>query len=289
MHVIALLFGLALWLAASCLLVEDAIHSGHWSTQHLLSPLLTLATATAGIYCHRRLATLRLLSASGFTLVAVFGSALVVYSTTGRTAANSDARQAGALAVHSVAKDKREELATARITAKAECKSGFGTRCTNATARVDALTTELAALRPGSIDPRGDALAKLATLLGQDGERVRAIASAVDPWALPVWLELASIVFLSAAFPHRRKKVFTPANGFQLESVENVGKAFTKEQALLDFRTMRSSGSQRFLADRWQVSEGCVSKWLRQWEDGGAIDRQRLGKHKAALALPLPR
>jgi hypothetical protein len=170
--------------------------------------------------------------------------------------------------------------------AKVECKSGFGPRCTNATARVDGLTAELSAQRPGSIDPRGDALARLATLLGQDGERVRAIVSAVDPWALPVWLELASIVFLSAAFPHRRKKVFTPANGFQLE---NVGKAFTKEQALRDFRAMRSSGSQRFLADRWQVSEGCVSKWLRQWEDGGAIDRQRLGKHKAALALPLPR
>ena len=105
MPVIALLFGVALWLAASCLLVEDAIHSGHWSTQHLLSPLLTLATATAGIYCHRRIASLRLLSASGFALVAVFGSVLVAYSTTGRTAANSDARQAGVLAVHSAVKD----------------------------------------------------------------------------------------------------------------------------------------------------------------------------------------
>ena len=289
MHVIALLFGVALWAAASALLIEDALQSGHWSTQHLLSPLLTLATATAGIYCHRRLASLRLLSASGFALVALFGSVLVVYSTTGRTAANNDARQASAIAVHSTVTDRREELATARATAKAECKSGFGSRCTNATGRVDALTAELSALRPGSTDPRGDALAKLATLLGYDGEWVRQIASAIDPWALPVWLELASIVFLSAAFPHRRKKVFTPANGFQPETSESVGKAFTKEQALLDFRAMRSSGSQKFLADRWQVSEGCVSKWLAHWQDTGAINRQRLGKHKAALALPAPR
>jgi hypothetical protein len=54
------------------------------------------------------------------------------------------------------------------------------------------------------------------------------------------------------------------------------------------FTAMRSSGPQRFLADR--TSESAVSKWLASWQESQAINRQRIGKtNKTVLALPLPK
>jgi len=67
-------------------------------------------------------------------------------------------------------------------------------------------------------------------------------------------------------------------------------KEFSKSDALRDFSAMRSSGSQKFLADRWGVSESAVSKWLASWHESGAINSQRKGKAKTAvLALPPPK
>jgi hypothetical protein len=139
-------------------------------------------------------------SALAFAVVALLGSMLVVYSTTGRTAATSDRRQAETRSELQVHSHKLRELQEARGGAAKECVKA-GDRCKWWTARVDTITDELASLRPGSLDPRADSIAKLASLAGFGGERAKAIVGAVDPWALPVWLEIASIVFLSAAFP----------------------------------------------------------------------------------------
>src|SRR5262245_12391693 len=111
-----------------------------------------------------------------------------------------------------------------------------------------ALGRELGSLRIASIDPRADSIAKLATLLGFDGERTKAVVSAVDPWALPVWLELASIVFLSAAFQGRnREQLQTVAPNSQ----EILTVAFTRDAALRDFRSLKDAPAQRFLSERW--------------------------------------
>src|SRR6478609_9459238 len=95
---------------------------------------------------------------------------------------------------------KEEELVQAKAQAKRECAT-IGPRCKEWQSRVDALMREMSSLRAVSVDPRADALVKLATVAGWDGERIRSIAVAVDPFILPLFLELGSILFFAAAFP----------------------------------------------------------------------------------------
>jgi hypothetical protein len=297
---IPLLLGILLWAGATALLIEDAWHQGQIGTQHLLAPLLTLATASAGILCHRRLGSLRTWpSALAFAVVAALGSILVVYSTTGRTAATSDRRQAETRSELQTQSHKLRELQEAKAGAAKECVRA-GDRCKWWTSRVDGLTEELASMSPGSVDPRADSIAKLATIVGFDGEKTKAIVSAVDPWALPVWLEIASIVFLSAAFPKRRKSVplqSVASNGEATISTDatlplNVTVAqpvLTIDEALTDLLKLKTSNSQQFLSDRWGWDKATVSRQLREWEGLGIISRQRRGKAKQVLALPPPR
>jgi hypothetical protein len=69
---------------------------------------------------------------------------------------------------------------------------------------VDILTREMASLRAVAVDPRADAIQRIATLVGLDGNHVRAIVQALDPLVLPLFLEFGSILFFAAAFPQSR-------------------------------------------------------------------------------------
>ena len=82
-----------------------------------------------------------------------------------------------------------------------------GPRCKEWEVRVDALTTELASMRVVSVDPRADAIARLAVLVGLNGDRAKAIVQAIEPAALPIFLELGAIVLLGIAFPHRKRAI----------------------------------------------------------------------------------
>jgi hypothetical protein len=65
-------------------------------------------------------------------------------------------------------------------------------------------------------------------------------------------------------------------------------KVFTRNEALNDFSVLKASGSQKFLAERYGVSE--ATKWLSHWAESGAINRPRTGKTKrTVLALPSPK
>lgn len=112
----------------------------------------------------------------------------------------------------------------------------------------------------------------------------------LDPVILPLFLELGSLVFFAVAFPYGRKVAATEQVAGKREEPVTLSahRAYTREEALADFQHMRHSPSQQVLAARWQVSEGCVSKWLRSWQSSGAIERQRIGREKAVLLLPAP-
>ena len=43
--------------------------------------------------------------------------------------------------------------------------------------------------------------------------------------------------------------------------------------------------SQDFLAGRWRVNKGTVSRWLHDWEDRGLVHRHRDGKCKVVGQL----
>jgi hypothetical protein len=194
--------------------------------------------------------------------------------------------------------ESKDALEVAKKDAARECASGVGQKCANASARVDKLIKEMAGLRTMSPDPRADAIGDLADLLGFDKKRTVAIVTAVDPIALPTWLELGGIVFLATAFPARKRSrkwgKRRESETLAEESVESVVVAedidpvsLSRSEALVDFRAMRSVPSQKVLAARWGVGEGTVSKWLTAWESEGLVNRSpRIGRERAVLALP---
>jgi len=49
---------------------------------------------------------------------------------------------------------------------------------------------------------------------------------------------------------------------------------------------MKSSGAQRFLAQRYGVSEGQMSKIMREFESAGLITRKRDGQSKVIAIAP---
>src|SRR5262249_7295128 len=98
----------------------------------------------------------------------------------------------------------KAELAKAKTLRDAECKTGFKDKCTAAQGRVDALLGKLSKSHTVALDPRAEALGDMATLVCFDRAKTRELVAPVDPIALPMWLELGSIVFLGAAFPPTR-------------------------------------------------------------------------------------
>ena len=282
------LVGALLWMGATALLCEDAFH-GHFQLNHALQPLLTAGTVCAAVICHHRLASWRLFSGSAFLVLALLGSLATIYGTLSRTATARDVQAADAMAMNRTLAEKGEALEAAKASAKAECRS-LGPKCVAWNQRVDQLTREMAPRRAVAVDPRADALGRLAALLSLDAKRTRAIVSALDPVILPLFLEVGCILFFAAAFPHRRNWPATERN-----SEATVTVAYTQAEALRSFRAMREVGAQQFLAAQWGVDKSTVSRWLRGWEAQGHIRRQREGKCKQValppakcLALPRP-
>ena len=284
------LVGLLLWTGATALLCEDALRTAHFTINHALQPLLTAGTVAAAVYAHHRILSWRLLSGSAFLALALLGSIATIYGTLSRTATARDAAQADAMASNRQLALKNEALEAAKREAGRECKP-IGPRCKDWLARVDALTAEMAPLRALAVDPRAAVIGNFAELLGFDGARTKAVVGVLDPVVLPLFLELGSLVFFAVAFPRGRKAAATEQVAGKREEPLTLSthRTYTREEALADFQRMRHAPSQQVLASRWQVSEGCVSKWLRAWQSNGAIDRHRVGREKTVLALPAPR
>jgi hypothetical protein len=290
--------GLLMLASATGLLLEDAIRSGHLSTQHWLQPVLAIGAATTAYYAHQGLREFRLGSGLGLALVALLGSCLIVYGTMGRQADARESRQAEARASNDVHAETKAELAKAQSERDRECRGGFGPKCREWQGRVDTLTKQLGGLKTAALDPRAEAIGDLAALVSFDRRRTMAIVAAVDPIALPAWLELGSIICIGAAFPRprRRREKCEESETLSGKCEESVSLSlaseplsYTKHEALEDFRAMRSVPSQKVLADRWARSEATVSKWLAEWESDGLVSRGvRFGKERAALALPAP-
>src|SRR5215475_3935966 len=202
LSVVPFVAGTLLWTGATALLLEDAVRAGQLTVTNALMPVLTLGTVCAAVYAHRSLGAWRPISGVLFVVLAVLGSLATVYGTLGRQAEARDHKQADAMAENRTLSLKEEELVQAKALAKKECVT-IGPRCQQWQARVDTLTREMASLRAVAVDPRADAIQRIATLVGFDGNHVRAIVQAIDPLVLPLFLEMGSILFFAAAFPTR--------------------------------------------------------------------------------------
>lgn len=292
-----LTIGFFLWSGATALLCEDVMHTGQVTVQHALMPLLTASTVAAAVFAHKRFRAWKPLGFLMFAALAVLGSGLTIYSTIGRVASTNEGQASEARAGNEALQRKLADLDHAKAEQKKECRV-IGKRCSAWNARVDQITAELDGKSTRAENPRIDAAVMfITTLTNADAGKVRAIIAALEPVSLPLFLEFGSIVFFAAAFPHRKQ--LTLSQPTRMEKVESVQLCLekeesvqpfqtTREQALTDLRKLNACGSQRFLADKWGVSEGQVSKWMQGWERDGQIDRTRNGKSKATLALPPP-
>jgi hypothetical protein len=186
-NVIPFLAGTLLWTGATTLLLEDAWRSGQLSVTNAMMPVLTLGTVLAAVIAHRSLGSWRPISGALFLALAILGSLATIHGTLGRQAETRDHKQADAMAENRTLALKEEELVQAKGQAKRECAT-IGPRCQQWQSRVDSLTREMSSLRAVSVDPRADAIVKLATVAGLDGERMRNVVVALDPFILPLFL-----------------------------------------------------------------------------------------------------
>jgi hypothetical protein len=190
--------------------------------------------------------------------MALLGSGVIAYSSLARTASAKDAAVSTAMAENRTLSLRETELADAKALAKAECKV-VGERCRSLQTRADKLITDMAGLRAVSVDPRADALAKLAELLGGDAKRTRAIVSAIDPAVVPILCELMCVLMLIAGFP---------AHGRLRSAID--------DQSLVPMNQLE-------LARVWGVHPSTASRRLRRLERAGQVQRHRDGKSKVAL------
>jgi len=283
-HIVTFITGTALWLGATALLLES--HAA-WDTQTLLVPVLTLATVVAGVISHHCLSQWKLFSGAGMLALALLGSAICLFGTLGRTADTRDTKHADAMATNRNFAIKNDALNDAKRLANIECQKR-GPKCKEWEARVDTLTRELSSLKVVAIDARADAIAEIAHLvLSLDKERVRAVVLVLDPIMLPIFLELGSCLLLAHAFPVSRRRRETKAEFTPPDvNVREGSRTLTRDEALADLLSLKSSGSQQLLAERWGVSEGVVSKWTRTWQAEGAIDRTRDGRRNVVAVIP---
>jgi hypothetical protein len=195
--------GTLLWGAATALLLEDAIHTGNYSVATMATPVLTAATVASACLAHLRFQAWRLIGASGFLVLALLGSTVMATGTLGRLAEAKDGKEATIQATNRTYGIKDTELTKAKAERDKECRS-MGPKCKDWQTRVDVLTADLAKIVVRSTDPKADAVARLASLIGGNGPKVKEIVATLDPILIPMFLELGSVGFFAGAFGHRK-------------------------------------------------------------------------------------
>jgi hypothetical protein len=115
---------------------------------------------------------------------------------------------------------------------------------------VDKLVTEVNGIASVTVNPKAEAIARIANIAGLDQLKVQEFVKAIDPVSMPLFLEAGSILFLMTAFAKRRKRLRQSID-FEPETLETATesvalgtaskKVFSKSDALRNFTAMRSS------------------------------------------------
>lgn len=291
--VIPLSIGILLWAGATGLLLEEAIAHHKYDVATMATPVLTAATVAAACLAHLRFASFRLIGGTGFALLALLGSIVMATGTLGRLAEAKDSKEAGTQATNRTYGNKADDLKAAKVEQARECRS-IGKKCEAWNARVDKLTSELSGIVVRSSDPKADAIARLATLLGFDGKWIKEVVAAFDPVLIPLFLELGSVGFFAAAFHPRKHEIVIEPERNVPETVtvaHPLHATVSQSEALRDIHQLGDVPAQSILAKRWRRDPSTVSRWLAEWHEQGLIDRKRIGRAKASsivLALPAP-
>jgi hypothetical protein len=205
---------------ACSLLVRDGWTTG-FTLDHALMPVMVGLTILSGHLFWQAVRDWRAFSAIGFAVLAIVGSTLTIYETMGRRAELRDTKVAAAVAANVVIEEKRAELAKA--TARLEEAENMvkremtgercGKRCqdwkvraSEVEAKLEKLSREIAETggeRP--VDAKAERAAAVAAILLPDVPevRVKATVGLLEPFALPMFLELGSIVLFGFGLGRR--------------------------------------------------------------------------------------
>lgn len=232
--------------AAVYVLTQDAIASGHWSSDDVLLPVLVLLTILATHLIGSAIRDRAWLSCAGFVLLAALGTSLVVYTSVGRQArvADTEDAQAQNIATRILKLDdevKRIErlrlaaegmLEAARREHARECHSGVGKRCSGIQATIDVYTAaikghdadltrvrrEMADVGPVPIvGSKASRMASLIAIFARDEittqRRLSRTFRLFEPVALSMFWELGALVAFAYGFGHgRRRPALATAN-----------------------------------------------------------------------------
>lgn len=207
------------FLAGTCGVVfEDLILKGAaFALKHYIALAIMAGTIFAGHLAHKAWKGRSFLASVGFAVVFVAGTALIVYLSTGRQAADQMRSEA------QVEQDagRRADILKDRAKAKAmldqaqadlarECKSGKGKRCDGIKATVDVYTAavaghdaDLAKIGPNKVAaPEAEQLAKVLAVFGFNEGKTKAAALLIVPFLVTLFFELGTVVSLGYAFRH---------------------------------------------------------------------------------------
>lgn len=296
---------------ATALLIRDGWTTG-WTVDLALMPALVGLTILSGHLFWKALSSGRIIAAGLIAILAAYGSLLTINETMGRRAELRDGKVMSAEAKQTARAAAAAELASVTQTYNwalpdmasectgapdplpphgwPKCRSKRGT-VKALEQRIATLKADVAAIAPAPVDAKMARAVTIASWFGASPALVREAYSTLEPFLMPIFLELASIVLFSYGLGRGSPNAPAPvgprivANDDEASGLDGE-KYTTKSDALADLRRMLGSGqrvpSQDYLRERWHVrSKGTVSKWLSEWESEGKIpSRQRDGKVK---------
>lgn len=285
--------GLAATAGALTILCSDAIRTGHWQLEHALMPIVVGITIASGHLIGSAMREWRLLSAAGFAVLFVLGTAATVYNSVGRQAATADSATLTAEDHNAHRSTVEADLALARTRlAEAEAmvafetkKGGCGRNCKDWKQRasevgshIAVLSAELERIGPRQVEaPKAERAARVAALFGFERDRVREIFYLVEPFLYALLFELAAIVAFGFGFAHR------PTMRVANDNEEAIPEP-AEHPASLDrvVQALRAAGgelpSNDALADMLGVPKGTASKWAQALERSGTVARHRDGR-----------
>lgn len=219
---LSILAGVAAAGGALYILLADLLEGHALTVAHALMPIAVGITIISGHLIGAAFRERKLVSAAGFLLLFVAGTALTVYASVGRQSSAAETKANEASASNALVQAKqgdlqraRERLAMANTMADKERGTSCGKKCQDWQLRAREVGSDIQRLEGelrqlGAVKPvaaNASKMAELLALFGADHAKVKQACILLEPFAWSLFLELASIFAFGFGFGHRSAKI----------------------------------------------------------------------------------
>lgn len=299
---------------ATALLVRDGFETG-FTLDHALMPVLVAITILSAHLAWQALREWSL-TAIGLAFLAVFGSALTIYETMGRRAEIRDTKTMTAAASEAKRTRLETKLSDTQRTLKyadegraLECAGAPNPipnswpECRRKTGHVDALKAQigmmkadLATLKPVPVDAKAERVAAIASFFGASNGMVKSAVGTFEPFLLPLFLELGSIVLFAFGVGHTTTKRETSVKVPSKPEPVRPATAITERDFSIDpitdeeideiKRVLGMRGlMNKELAAKLGVSEGQCSKIVSAAVAAGKLSKETDPSNRRAVLI----